>query len=93
MDYYDEGVDGPSFLTTYFSRAKIPNVAMLGVNHQIRNEALPMFYNINTFHFCDLDSMIPFLSDLTDVARQNIRSVSWLLGFHKDGCHDKLQKV
>ena len=78
--------------TTYRTCVTIPGFGMLGANCQIRSEALPVFYNINTFAFAELASVVPFFTDLTEVARQNIRSVCWHVKLRDDRFHSKRQQ-
>lgn len=42
---------------------EVPSVAMLQLNHQIREEAVSIFYGLNTFHFENAKTFIPFLKD------------------------------
>ena len=53
--------------------------SILGVNHQIHNEAAHVFYGFYTFDFAsDIESIVPFLQDLTPVARSSIKRISIL---------------
>jgi len=60
----------------YFPRRSL---AMLGVNRQMRQEALPFAYRRTVFHFDDMDDLIKLLIAVGDIGRDNIESLelSW----------------
>ena len=67
-NYWPKGARsiGPRLVTYDLARCNDSEdlfVGLLGVNHVVRAEALPLFYGLNRFHFLTLNSLIPFLSD------------------------------
>jgi len=52
------------------------HVAILGVNHQIHEEAAHVLYHEHVFDFdMDIESIVPFLEDLTPAALSSIRRI------------------
>ena len=56
-----------------------PVVAVLSLDRLTREEALPVFYTMNTFHFLSWNSLIPFLSDRTARSHELIQSIILVL--------------
>ena len=53
--------------------------SILGVNHQIHDEAAQVLYSSYIFDFAtDVESVAPFLQDLTPLARASIKQISIL---------------
>ena len=53
------------------------HTSILGVNHQIHDEAAHVLYSSYIFDFAtDMESVIPFLKDLTPLARASIKQIS-----------------
>ena len=62
------------FLTPLFD-CGIFTASLLSVNHQIRLEALPIFFRENIFCLCALDAAIPFFSDQSTIALANLKEI------------------
>ncbi|KAI4169464.1 MAG: hypothetical protein LQ343_005679 [Gyalolechia ehrenbergii] len=54
----------------------IPGLGLLAVNHQIREEVLPIFYGENSFSFVDMSAVAPFFRDRPAVVRQALHRIS-----------------
>ncbi|CAO1600196.1 hypothetical protein XANCAGTX0491_003897 [Xanthoria calcicola] len=68
---------------------RLPALGILAANRQARFEAVPIFYGENTFVFCNMGAVIPFLKDCTPYSLQQIRHLVLILDVtnHNDGLH------
>ena len=81
LRYVSDRIRGGTAESTYawtpLAGQLVLHTAILGVNHQIHEEACDTLYSKCCFDFGrDIECIIPFLWDLTDVARNSIRHIS-----------------
>ena len=53
------------------------DLAVSAVNHQIREEILPLYYRTSRFHLDSIDAVIQLLVAVGSIGRQNIQSLSF----------------
>jgi hypothetical protein len=66
------------------------HLAILGVNKEIYNEAMPVFYSVNSFVCGDLYRLEEFLKALAAERRQQLKHISF---FYTKGTHAKAAKA
>lgn len=66
-------------------KSKIPSLALLSVNHQVRAESAPIFYGENQFHIYSMSALIPFLKDRTTPSLKYLRDLHF--HFSTDRCN------
>lgn len=71
------------------SAQRLPALGILAANRQARFEAVPIFYGENTFVFCSMGAVIPFLKDCTPYSLQQIQDLFLILDVtdYNDGLH------
>ena len=66
------------FATQHKGESKDINVSLLATNRLVNNEAIPVLYQMHTFDFeRNVRSIEPFLLNLSDETRQNLRGI-WM---------------
>lgn len=69
-----------------------PTIAMLALNHQIRAEAIPVFYGGNEIRFNSMSAVLPFVRDRSELSLQSMQYFHLDIGITAYKCQASRQE-